>query len=400
MTSPSPPPRVVLKPQRAKPFFGRHPWLFAGAVARVVGEPENGQPVAVYSAEGQFIAWGLYNDRSQILVRLYSWDYDQPLDEQFWRSRLQRAVQFRSEELGLVRPKGACRVVFSEADGLSGLIADWYDGWLVLQPTALGIRQRLELLARLLRDLLPVRGVYVRTEKGMREAEGMELEDHLLEGEPPPAEIEIEEGPVRFLVNVCTGQKTGWYLDQRENRQAAARYARGRRVLDLFSYAGGFALWCVRGGAAEVLAVDSSAAAIELGSRNAVHNGVNSVRFERADVFQWVDQAVARGEQWDMVIVDPPRLARRKRGVPSALRGYGHLNRKALELLRPGGILVTCSCSGQISRELFAGVLREAAFATGRDVQILEQRGAAPDHPVSLYCPENSYLKCFICRVL
>ncbi len=396
----TPPPRVVLKPQRAKPFFGRHPWVFAGAVARVVGEPSAGQPVAVYSAEGEFVAWGLYNDHSQILVRLYSWDYDRPLDDAFWRDRLVRAVRLRRDQLGLVRPGHACRLVFSEADGISGLVADWYDGWLVLQPTALGIRQRLELFARLLAELVPVRGVYVRTEKGMREAEGMELEDHLLEGDAPPELLEIHEGALRFYVNIRTGQKTGWYLDQRENRQAAARYARERRVLDLFSYAAGFALHCARAGAREVLAVDSSAAAIELGERNVMLNAVDTVRFERADVFRWLDQAAAQGDRWQMIIIDPPRLARRRKGVPGALRGYAHLNRKSMELLEPEGILVTCSCSGQISRELFAGVLREAAFAAGRELQILEQRGAAPDHPISVYCPENAYLKCFICRVL
>ncbi len=391
--------RVVLKPQKARPLFGRHPWVFSGAIARVIGEPAPGDEVAVFSYEGEFIAWGLFNPHSQIHVRLYSWDYDRKLTTDFWREQLDQAVALRRDVLGLLSPTTACRLVFSEADGLSGLIADWYAGWLAVQVTSLGIYKRLEMLAPVLMELTGARGVYVRTEKGMKEAEGIELQDGPLLGEEPPETVQIEENGLKFAVNIRVGHKTGWYLDQRENRRAVARYAAGRRVLDLFSYAGGFGLLCARFGAAEVVAVDSSEAALTLAEQNAALNQITNFRTRKEDIVRWLAEEPGEGDLWDMIILDPPRLARKKKGINGAVRGYLHLNRAALRRLRPGGILVTCSCSGLVTRELFLEVIRQAAFDAGKGLQILEHRGAAPDHPVSVYCPENDYLKCLICRV-
>jgi 23S rRNA (cytosine1962-C5)-methyltransferase len=390
--------RVVLKPHRARPFFGRHPWVFAGAIERVVGQPADGDVVSVFSQEGEFIGWGLYNGQSQLRVRLYSWDYGVPLDESFWGERIRQAIRLRREILGCLRPEGACRVIFSEADGLSGFIADWYAGWLVVQPTALGIQRRLEQLLRLLMQQLEPRGVYLRTEKGMREAEGMVVSDGQLVGEEPRDPLLIEENGLSFEVDIRTGQKTGWYLDQRDNRAAAARYAAGRRVLDMFCYGGGFSCYLARAGAVEVTAVDASPTAVALAERNARRNGLPQIRVERADAFSWLQHAAERGEKFDMVVLDPPRFARKKRGLEGAVRGYVELNRLGLRLLEPDGILVTCSCSGHVTREMFVEILRMAAEREKVYLQLLEQRAAAPDHPVSVYCPENNYLKCIIAR--
>lgn len=395
----SEPPQVYLKPGRARPLFGRHPWVFSGAIARVAGEPADGEEVGIYTHEGTFIAWGLFNARSQIRVRLYSWEPEQRLDAPFWRQRLAAAIQLRHQVLGLGDPEGACRLVFSEGDGLSGLIVDRYAHWLAVQFTSLALAQRRDLIVdELVRQLAP-RGIYLRTERGIGADEGLDLADAPLWGEVPEAPVTIVENGLAFEVDVRTGQKTGFYLDQRENRRAAARYATGRRALDLCCYTGAFALALARGGATEVLGVDVSETALEAARRNAARNGVKNARFEAGDAFQTLERLGAEGERFDLVVLDPPRFARSRRGLDQALRGYSALNELAVRVLAPHGILVTCSCSGRVSRDAFASVLAGVAERTGRPIQFLEQRGQAPDHPISAACPETGYLKCFICRV-
>lgn len=395
----SEPPHIYLKPGRARPFFGRHPWVFSGAIARIAGEPADGEEVGVYSHEGSFIAWGLFNARSQIRVRLYSWEPERRLDDAFWRERLAAAIRLRHEVLGLGDPEGACRLVFSEGDGLSGLVVDRYARWLAVQFTSLAMAQRRDLIVdELVRQLEP-RGIYLRTERGIGAEEGLALADAPLWGEVPEAPVTIVEDGLAFEVDVRTGQKTGFYLDQRENRRAAARYAAGRRALDLCCYTGAFTLALARGGATEVLGVDVSETALEAARRNAARNEVTNARFEAGDAFQTLERLGAEGERFAIVVLDPPRFARSRRGLEQALRGYGALNELAVRVLAPDGILVTCSCSGRVSREAFAGVLAGVAERTGRPIQFLEQRGQAPDHPVSASCPETGYLKCFVCRV-
>src|SRR5437588_5297706 len=256
-------PRVILKPRHAKPFYGRHPWVFAGAIAAVASDPADGAEVDLVSGAGQWIARGLYNGRSKIRVRLYSWQPDQPLDRDFFRDRLAVAIRLRRDILGVYRPGGACRLVFSEGDGLSGLTVDKYDRWLAVQVTALGLAERRDMIADVLAELTGSAGVYLRTERGIGRLEGVELHDGPLRGELPPVPITIEEaGGLRHLVNLAEGQKTGFYLDQRENRVAAARYATGRSILDAFCYTGGFGLHAARAGATAVEGVDSSASAL------------------------------------------------------------------------------------------------------------------------------------------
>jgi 23S rRNA (cytosine1962-C5)-methyltransferase len=393
-------PRVVLKPRRAQPFFGRHPWVYAGAIAEVVGNPEDGDEVELVSSAGNFIARGLFNSRSKIRVRLYSWDVDRPLDEAFFRERFAAAIRLRRDVLGLDVPGGACRLVFSEGDRLSGLTVDRYDRWLAVQFTSLGLALRREMLATLLAELTGVNGIYLRTERGVGKLEGVELYDGPLWGTPPDEPITVEDAGLRFRVNLAEGQKTGFYLDQRGNRLAVARYARGRSVLDAFCYTGGFGLHAANAGAASVLGVDSSGPAIALAQENAELNRLAGMEFTRADVFDQLSEMTAAGRKFDLVVLDPPKFARDRHAVPEALRGYRRLQSLALRLLSPDGVLVVCCCSGLITMEMLDDLLAQVAVEERRDLQILERRGQAEDHPVAVTCPESSYLKCLIGRVL
>jgi 23S rRNA (cytosine1962-C5)-methyltransferase len=393
-------PRVILKPRRAQPFYGRHPWVFAGAVAAVEGDPADGAEVDLVSHADNWVARGLYNSRSKIRVRLYSWLPDRPLDRDFFRDRLATAIRLRRDLLGLDRPGGGCRLVFSEGDGLSGLTVDRYDRWLAVQFTSLGLAQRRDELAELLVELTGVDGLYLRTERGIGRLEGVELHDGPLRGGEPPTPITVEDaGGLRYLINLAEGQKTGFYLDQRENRLAAARYARSRSVLDAFCYTGGFGLHAARAGAAAVECVDSSAPALELARQNAAINGLSGVQCVQAYDIDHLAALVADGRRFGMIVLDPPKFARAKHAVPEALRGYRRLQTLALRLLDPDGVLVTCCCTGLITMDMLDELLAQVAAEERRDVQVLERHGQAPDHPVAVSCLETNYLKCLITRV-
>jgi 23S rRNA (cytosine1962-C5)-methyltransferase len=391
-------PRVVLQPRRARPFFGHHPWVFAGAIAAVEGDPADGDVVDLFSDRGQLVARGLYNSQSNIRVRLYTWNPEAALDREFFRQRLGAAIRLR-ELLGVGGAGRACRLVFSEGDGLSGLTIDQYDCWLVVQFTALGLARRQDMLVDLLREMLQPAGIYLRTERGIGQLEGLQLHDGPLWGDTPSEPIAIEENGLRFQVNLAEGQKTGFYLDQRDNRQAAARLAAGRRVLDAFCYSGGFALHAARQGAQAVLGVDQSAAALDLARANARLNGLENVAFAQDDVFDHLGRLAVAGERFGLIILDPPRFARTRHAVEEALRGYRRLQGLALRLLEADAFLMTCCCSGLISAAMLEEQLAQVAIEAQRDVRLLEARGAAPDHPVSVTCLESQYLKCVIAHV-
>jgi 23S rRNA (cytosine1962-C5)-methyltransferase len=391
-------PRVILRPKRAKPFFARHPWVFAGAIDSIDGEPADGDVVDLISHAGNFVARGLYNSKSKIRVRLYAWS-DTAIDSDFFRERLQAAIRLRGEILRLDGPGTACRVVFSEADGLSGMVVDRYDRWLALQFTSLGLAQRRDQIIALLNELTEPEGIYLRTERGIGQLEGLELADGLVSGREPDGPILIEEHGVRFHVNLALGQKTGFYLDQRDNRSAVAQYAAGRSMLDAFCYTGGFGLHAARSGAQKVIGIDVSEPALELARENAGLNGLNQLSFVRAQVFSHLERLIGESERFDLIVLDPPKFARAQGAVEEAMRGYRRLQTLALKLLEPDGILVTCCCSGLITMDMLEALLAQLAVQEGRDVQILERRGQASDHPVLVTCPESNYLKCLICRV-
>jgi 23S rRNA (cytosine1962-C5)-methyltransferase len=393
-----PSPRVILQPRRARPFYGRHPWVYAGAIAAVEGEPADGDVIDLHSHAGQFIARGIYNSRSKIRVRLYSWSPDDALDEEFFAGRLDAAWRLRDQILGLHAAGQACRLVFSEGDGISGCTVDRYDRWLVVQFTSLGIAQRREMLTAQLVQRAQPEGIYLRTERGIGQLEGLELQDGVLWGQVPNDPIVIEEEGIRFRVNLKEGQKTGFYLDQRDNRRAVARLANGRRVLDAFCYTGGFGLHAARAGATEVIGVDVSEPALALADQNAQLNGLGNLSFVRADVFDHLQSLAEAGERFGLIVLDPPKFARTRNAVEEALRGYRRLQSLALRLLESDGILVTCCCSGLIPVDMLEDLLARLAVEENRDIQILERRGQAADHPVWVACPESKYLKCLVCR--
>jgi 23S rRNA (cytosine1962-C5)-methyltransferase len=452
--------RVILKSRKALPFYGRHPWVLASAIERVeptsvVGEhllELDGQVVDLLNEKGRFIARGIYNSKSRIAVRLYTWSADEPIDEAFFRRKIEAAIELRrqigyeppcstsvlacagDEQAGtLALRESATRLIFSESDGVSGLVVDRYGEYLVIQPTALGVAQRLESIVAMLQEMLQPRAIILRLDKAMAQLEGMAssaagphpgplpqgegvaaardrtdesnvvpipFPDGHVWGQLPPEPLITREHGLGYEIDLHASQKTGFYLDQRENRLAAAKYMAGRRVLDMFCYTGGFALTAAAlGDAKEVLGIDGSKKAIAQARRNAEINNLQNVRFDSGDAFQTLEALVESGEKYDAVILDPPKFARGRGGANQALMAYHRINRAAVQLLQRGGILLTCSCTGGVSREDFLLMLSGVAQKSGRDIRILEQRGAAPDHPVSATCLETDYLKCMICEI-
>ncbi|MCA9058998.1 MAG: class I SAM-dependent rRNA methyltransferase, partial [Planctomycetaceae bacterium] len=357
--------------------------------------------VRLITSDGRFVAWGLLNRNSRIQIRLYSWDESRPVNETLLSELIGRAVRARRELFDLASETTGCRLVFSESDGLSGLVVDFYGGYLLVQFTSLGLYAFKDAIVAALRKEVSPRGVWLRTEKGMREAEGLEVADGLIAGEEPPRPLFIEEHGIQYGVDVQQGQKTGCFLDQRQNRLAVSRYVRHAKVLDAFCYAGGFGITAlVRGEATAVTGIDSSESALRLAAANAELNGVaDHCRWVRGDVRDVIAEMAEQGTVFDVVMIDPPRMARTRGGVERAIKGYSTLNLAALTVLKPGGILVTSSCSGLVSRSQFQEMLADVARQSGRDIQVLESLGQPADHPVSVTCAETEYLKTMICRV-
>jgi 23S rRNA (cytosine1962-C5)-methyltransferase len=321
-------------------------------------------------------------------------------DAELFVHRIVNAVRFRVETLGLGGERAACRLVYSESDGLSGLIVDRYADFVAVQFTSRALARFQSDLVDAIHRLVRPRGVYLRTERGVGELEGLLVQDGVLSGEAPTEPVLIVENGCEFWVDIQSGQKTGGFLDQRENRAALCRYARGRSVLDVFCYTGGFGIQAATvGGATEVLGIDVSATALVLARRNAERNGV-SATFAQEQAVPAMKRLIGENRRFGVVVCDPPKFARSAAAIDRALSGYDQINRLALELLAPGGILLTCSCSGHVSQEDFTGMLVHAAQKTSVSIAILEQRGQAPDHPVSAFCLETAYLKCIIARRL
>jgi 23S rRNA (cytosine1962-C5)-methyltransferase len=397
---------VRLKPRKAQPFFCRHPWVRETAIAALSGHPADGDVVDLVSDAGEWIARGIINTNSRIRVRLYTWDREESLDETFWRGRIEAALSLR-KTLTYDDPAGACRLINSEADGLSGLIVDRYADHLVVQPTSLALGNRLEMIVGILDEHLSPRSISVHVDEATAKLECIEqqallsiVEERAGKSTRLTEYVDIEEHGVKFRVPVIHGQKTGFYLDQRENRLAAAKLMAGRRVLDVCTYTGGFALAALKAGAAHAVGIDGSEAAIQLARENAGLNGIHNAEFQLADCFDDLARRVQANEQFDAVILDPPKFAAGRRNIDAALRAYHRMNSYAVQLLSPGGILVTCCCSGSVDTHDFFEMLFGVAQKSKRDIQVLAQRGASPDHPVSVTCRESGYLKCFICRVV
>ncbi|MDI6872187.1 MAG: class I SAM-dependent rRNA methyltransferase [Bacillota bacterium] len=388
---------VVLKRGRDQRLRSGHAWVYAGEVDRVEGEPAPGDLVALTNSAGHFLGLGYYNPASQIVVRRLT-EGDEPVDREFFRRRLARALSLRAAAL-----PGAtsCRLVFGEGDGLPGLIVDRFEDVLVWQVLTLGMEVRQEMLAELLVELVAPAGLYARNDAPARRLEGLALERRVVYGTCPP-EVWIRENDLWFWVDLAGGQKTGYFFDQKLNRRALAGYIRpGARVLDPFCYTGSFAVHAAAYGAAEVLASDISEEAVRLGERNAAANGFSGIiQCRAANGFDLLRQADQNRDRFDLVILDPPAFTRSKHTVEAALRGYKEINLRALKLLGPGGILVTCSCSHHLEEAVFREMVASAAADAHRRLRLREWRGQAPDHPILVGVPETQYLKCGIYEVL
>lgn len=391
---------VVLKPRRAKPFFLRHPWVFSGAVGRVVGAPTKGDIVRVTDADGRFVGWGLYNAESQIVARLFSWEEEAPDEETLWRERIQRAVRLRREVLRLDEATDACRLVYSDSDGLPGLIVDRYAEALAVQFLTAGMALRRGKILDLLQEILSPVGIFESGDEEAEAKEGIPSARGVARGRVPEGPVEVHADGMRFLVELRAGQKTGFYLDQRENRLTAARYMKGRTVLDAFCYTGAFGIAACRlGRAAGVVALDGSQPALDLARRNFDLNGIAPSETVCGQVSVELRKLKSAGRRFGAVILDPPKFARTRDGMARAMRAYRDANLMAMQLLEPEGVLVTCSCSGHVSPDDFLMMLNDAANEAGVLLQVLERRGQSADHPVIASCPETAYLKCFIGRV-
>jgi 23S rRNA (cytosine1962-C5)-methyltransferase len=392
-------PRIILKPGREKSLRLRHPWVFSGAIDRVIGDPEAGAMVDLFSAAGQFLARGAYSPHSQIRVRLCTWEPTERIDRAFLAGRLERAVAGRAALEGDPLTT-AYRLVHAESDGLPGVIVDRYGSFFVLQLLSQGAESWREALIVLLTERCNPRGIYERSDVSVRELEGLSLHSGPVWGDEPPAQVEVLEGGRSFLVDLRQGQKTGAYLDQRENRLCLAPLCAGKEVLDTFTYTGWFAVHAACEGASVVTGLDSSLDALALAAENALRNGVKQrIQWVEGDTFDVLREWRTAGRSFDVVILDPPKFASRKSQVSAAARGYKDINLLGMQLLRPGGLLVTFSCSGHVDADLFQKIVFGASLDAGRDVQIQARLSQGSDHPVLLTFPEGAYLKGFLCRV-
>ena len=384
-------PRLVLKPGREKSLRHRHPWIFSGAIERVEGEPGLGETVIVAAHDGTFLARAAYNAQSQIRARAWTFDERERVDAAFLRSRLAASIARRS-----IVPPGsdAMRLVHGESDGLPGLVVDRYAGAAVVQILAAGAERWRDSWGPMIAELAPVKSVYERSDAEVRTLEGLEPSIGPLHG-GAPGDVRIVEDGIAYEVDVAKGQKTGFYLDQRDNRTLAATLATDADVLNGFCYTGGFSLAALKGGARHVVSVDTSDDALESGRRNLALNSLDAARAEwiGADVFAYLRKLRDQGRRFGLIVLDPPKFAPTEKHVARAARAYKDINLWAMKLLAPRGHLLTFSCSGAVSPDLFQKIVAGAAADAKADVQIRRHLGPGLDHPVSIHFPEGEYLK-------
>jgi len=387
---------LIARLSGTKRILAGHPWLFHDDL-KTSPQEGNGDVFSLSDERGGFLGRGFYNSNSRIAFRLIT-RADQPVDEKFWKGRLEDAIQLRE---AMDPDSNARRLVYSEADGFPGLIIDDYGGHLSLQILSLGIEKLKELILATLHERLQPKAIVLRNDSMVRELEGLTQEKAVHHGEVP-GPIEIREGDLRFRVNLLEGQKTGAYLDQRDNRLHLRQFAAGKRILDAFCYEGWFGLHLARAGASEVLALDSSQKALDHATANSSANSLaDRVRTVRKNCFDELKKmAVSGNERFDLIVLDPPPFARKKSDIPNALRAYREINRRAIQCLNPGGMLFSCCCSHGVSQDRFAGAIAEAAGKARRKLLLLEQRLQAPDHPILFNEPESLYLKGLLFRCI
>lgn len=385
---------VTLRKTRETRVRGGHPWIYASEIEKVEGSFENGDIVDVQDFRGKFIGRGFYNPLSQISLRILTRN-DEPCDRAFFARRIQDAWDYRK----LVCDPDSCRLIYSESDFLPGLVVDKYADVLVLQSLSLGIERIKDMIADLLMEIVKPVGIWERSDVPVRRLEGMEQTTGLLRGEVPDL-VEMKENGIIFGVDVKNGQKTGFFLDQKENRAAIKPFCRNAKVLDCFCHNGSFSLHAAAFGAREVLGVDISEEALAVARENAARNHLENVRFEAHNCFDLLRELTDANEKFDLVILDPPAFTKNKAALQSALRGYKEINLRGLKLVRPGGFLVTCSCSQHVLTDMFQDMVNQAARDAKKRIRLVEYRTQGHDHPLLPQSIETKYLKCIILQVM
>jgi 23S rRNA (cytosine1962-C5)-methyltransferase len=385
---------VVLAPGRDKALRRRHPWIFSGAIAKLEGEPASGETVLVRSADGKPLALAAWSPRSQIRARVWSFDCSASIEEAFFKEKIQTSLNLR-DLLPAAKHTNALRLVHGESDGLPGLVVDRYADVLVAQFLAAGVERWRDAILDLLMELSGCEAVFERSDAEVRKIEGLEPRVGFARGNRDARRCPIVEYGLHFRVDAAEGQKTGFFLDQRENRQRVRSLAAGREVLDAFCYTGGFSVAALAGGAKQVTAVESSVPALEVARDNMKANSIEEARiqFQQGDVFAVQRQLRDRGRSFDLIVLDPPKFAPTAAQAKNAARAYKDINLLAFKLLAPGGLLATFSCSGGVPAELFQSIVAGAALDAGVEAKILERFRAAADHPVAIHFPEGDYLK-------
>ncbi|HIF9179944.1 TPA: class I SAM-dependent methyltransferase [Photobacterium damselae] len=391
---------IYLVKGREKSLLRRHPWVFSRGIARVEGDPQLGDTVEIFDNKGQWLARGAYSPQSQIRVRVWTFNKNEKIDVEFFVNRLQTAQALR-DVLAARDGLTGYRLIAAESDGLPGITIDKYQDYLVCQLLSAGAEAQKEALVEALQICYPLCNVYERSDVAVRKKEGLAQRTGVLVGNEPPKFVTIEENGVKINVDIKGGHKTGFYLDQRDSREAAVKYVNGKRVLNCFCYTGGFGLYALKGGASRVVNVDVSQPALDTAKMNAEMNGypLENAEFLNADVFKLLREYRDRGEQFDVVIMDPPKFAESKSQLVGACRGYKDINMLAMQITKPGGMLLTYSCSGLMDGNLFQKIIADAALDAKRDVQFIERFAQAADHPLDSAYPEGFYLKGFACYV-
>lgn len=388
---------IYLKSGREKSVLFHHPWIFSGAIDRVVGNPGLGDTVDILGHDRNWLARGAFSPQSQIRTRIWTWNEDEQIDTSFFLHRIQKAFAMRE---AIHSQTNSFRLVHGESDGLPGVIIDKYSDNLVFQILSAGAEKWRDIIIELSREMTRAKAGYERSDVEVRRMEGLDERSGSIFGELEQP-FELVENGIRFWVDIQNGQKTGFYLDQRLNRKKIVDYARNRKVLNCFCYSGGFSLYALMAGATEVFSIDSSADALDLAQRNVRLNGFSDEKASwcEADVFKYLRLLRDKGEKFDLIVLDPPKFAPTVNQAERAARGYKDINLLGLKLLNPGGILFTFSCSGGISSDLFQKIVAGAALDAGLHVRILERLQAGPDHPIALNFPEGEYLKGLICAI-
>ena len=391
---------IVLKKGKEKAALQRHPWVFSGALEKVKGKPEDGDVVKLFAFDNEFLAYGYYNSNSRVAVRLLEWDEEQTIDKEWYQNRLHQAIA--SRQFILSDKTNTCRLVFSEADFLPGLIVDKYADFLSLQILSSGIEKVKNDIVEILKAELQPKGIFDKSDATARGHEGLAVENGLLWGENPPEFLEVKENGIAYNINIAEGQKSGFYCDQRDNRSILASYTKDKKVLDCFSYSGGFSLNSLANGARSITSVDSSALALETLKQNVGLNKFDSDKITaiHSDVNKQLRAFKETGELFDIVVLDPPKYAPSRSALDRAARAYKDLNRLGMLLLEKGGLLATFSCSGAVDIETFKQIIAWAALDAGKEVQIIKQFCQPEDHPVRISFPEGEYLKGLLLRVL